>query len=61
VVVEVNGSQSTLPPYGAATVGGYYVAIGQSVQTVAATQCPDYFGPGFAAAAAKVPAGRSAP
>jgi hypothetical protein len=54
VVASINGSTTTVPSFGAAYLGGYYLAVGQSVKT-AANQCSDYFGPGLAAAAAKVP------
>lgn len=57
VVATVNGSQATVPSYGATSLGGYYLAVGQSVRTtpMGPSQCQDNFGPAFDAAAAKVP------
>ena len=53
VVATVNGSTATLPPYGAADVGGYHVVTGALVPPK--PSCADYFGPPFQAAAVKLP------
>lgn len=49
VIATVNGSSMTLPPYGAASIGGYFV----EVTSIPAGLCGDS-GPPFHAAAAKV-------
>ena len=48
VIATVNGSSTTLPPYGAASLGGYSLQV-----TYFARLCGDYT-PAFQAAAAKV-------
>jgi hypothetical protein len=54
VVVTVNGSSATLPPFGDANLGGYKVAAGALIGS-RSFRCHDYFGEPFAAAAAKLP------
>jgi hypothetical protein len=55
VVFSVNGSTVTLPPFGAASIGGYKVASGAQVGPRTSSQCFDYLGEPFVAAAAKLP------
>lgn len=55
-VFTVNGAVATLPPSGAADVGGYHVANGALIKKRLVTMsCYDYFGPPYAAGAAKIP------
>ena len=55
VVFTVKGSMATLPPFGAADIGGYHVANGALIKGASQPQCYDAYGQAYAAAAAKVP------
>lgn len=55
-VFTVNGAMAALPPSGAADIGGYHVANGAVIKRRSAHgACVDYFGPGYAVGAAKLP------
>ena len=53
MTVTVNGASATLPPFGAADVGGFHAAIGDTT-VEAPGRCADNFGPGFYAGASKL-------
>jgi hypothetical protein len=57
VLANVNGSTATVPSFGSAYLSGFFLAVGQSVNSLGMLpgQCPDYYPPPFEAAAAKVP------
>lgn len=55
MTVTVNGASDTLPPFGAADVGGFHAAIGDTTVGVSAPDsCADHFGPAFYAGASKL-------
>ena len=55
VVFTVNGAMATLPPFGAADIGGYHVANGALIMGASPPRCYDSYGQAYAVGATKLP------
>jgi hypothetical protein len=55
IIATVDSHTQTLPAFGGAILGSYYVVIGQYIEMVRPPNCADYFGQLFEAAIVKLP------